>query len=75
MTGGVTRAGRKDKKEKERRKNQCEAGATFSFVMVTKSSGGLTDGAHALYPPLYLRGSRANISERFNVYDTVNEKS
>lgn len=67
---------RQEKRTKERRKkNQCEAEAGISFVMVTKCSAALTDGGAALYPPLYLRGPGADITEKYNVYVTViNEK-
>lgn len=73
MTAGVMRAGRKDKKK--RKKNQCEAKAGISFVMVTKCSAALTDGGAALYPPLYLRGPGSDFTEIYDVYVTViNEK-
>lgn len=71
MTAGVMRAGRKDKEKKGRKKNQCRAEASISFVMVTKCSGALTDGAKVLYPPLYLRGPRSDITDIYNVYVTV----
>lgn len=79
MTAGVMRAGRKDKKKRRkkrgRKKNQCEAEAGISCVMVTKCSAALTDGGAALYPPLYLRGPGSDITEIYDVYVTViNEK-
>lgn len=75
MTAGVMRAGRKDKKKRRRKKNQCEAEAGISFVMVTKCSAALTDGGAALYPPLYLRGPGSDITEIYDVYVTeINEK-
>lgn len=71
--GGKER--QEEKRKKGRKKNQCGAEASISFVMVTKCSGALTDGAETLYPPLYLRGPGSDITEIYNVYVTVtNEK-
>lgn len=72
--GGKERQEKKRKK-RGRKKNQCEAEAGISFVMVTKCSAALTDGGAALYPPLYLRGPGSDITEIYDVYVTViNEK-
>lgn len=68
--GGKERQGKKN----GRKKNQCEAEAGISFVMVTKCSGALTDGDTALYPPLYLRGPDSDITEIYDVYVAVINK-